>query len=87
MLDRPEGAVRDRVKGLVTEILRRNAIARPVGTADELVAVGLTSIDMVHLMLAVEVEFDLVIPRKDITPENFRSVASIERMIAKLVTA
>jgi acyl carrier protein len=36
-------------------------------------------------MLAVETEFDLTIPQSDITPENFRSVASVEALLARLL--
>jgi acyl carrier protein len=46
-----------------------------------LVDVGLTSMDMVNLMLGVESEFDFTIPQSQITPENFQSVKTLERMI------
>ena len=46
-----------------------------------LVDVGLTSMDMVNLMLGVEAEFDFTIPQAEITPENFQSVKTLERMI------
>jgi acyl carrier protein len=42
---------------------------------------GLTSMDMVNLVLAVESEFDLMIPETSITPANFRSVAAISTLI------
>ncbi len=45
----------------------------------------MSSIKMVNLMLAVEGEFDLSIPQNDITPENFRSVLSIEALLARLL--
>lgn len=45
---------------------------------------GLTSMATVKLMLAVEAAFDLEIPDADLTPENFRSVASIGRLVARL---
>jgi acyl carrier protein len=32
-------------------------------------------------MLAVEAEFDFTIPQADITPENFQSVATLERLV------
>ena len=44
----------------------------------------MSSIKMVNLMLAVETEFDLTIPQGDITPDNFRSVASVEALVARL---
>jgi acyl carrier protein len=37
-------------------------------------------------MLAVEVEFGITIPQSDITPDNFRSVASVEALVARLQT-
>ena len=45
---------------------------------------GLSSIKMVNLMLAVEIEFDLMIPQSDITPENFHSLATVEALLARL---
>ena len=48
-----------------------------------LVDVGLTSMDMVNLMLAVEAEFDFTIPQDEITPENFQSVKTLEPMIVR----
>ena len=44
----------------------------------------MSSIKMVNLMLALEAEFDLTIPQGDITPDNFRSVATIEALLARL---
>ena len=46
---------------------------------------GMSSIKMVNLMLAVEGEFDLTIPQQDITPDNFRSVTSIEALLERLL--
>ena len=37
--------------------------------------------DMVNLMLGVEAEFDFTIPQSDITPDNFQSVKTLQRMI------
>jgi hypothetical protein len=42
-------------------------------------------LNMVNLMISVEAEFDLMIPVEDITPANFRSIAAISRLIAKLL--
>ena len=67
---------------LVRDILRQNAIAAEVSPESRLVDVGLTSMDMVNLMLSVEAEFDFTIPQDQITPENFQSVKTLERMIA-----
>jgi acyl carrier protein len=73
--------VSDRILGLVKAILKQNAIAAEVLPDSKLVDVGLTSMDMVKLMLAVEAEFDFTIPQSDITPENFQSVETLERLV------
>jgi acyl carrier protein len=74
--------IRNRILALVKGILEQNAIAAEVTTEALLVDVGLTSMDMVNLMLGVEAEFDFTIPQDKITPENFQSVATLERMVA-----
>jgi len=84
MLDPGTGVPRDRLLALVKEILTKNSITRPVSTDDQFTEIGLTSIDMVNLMLAVEAEFDVMIPASEITPENFRSISTIETLIVRI---
>jgi acyl carrier protein len=69
---------------LVATILKRNGVERPIDAQADLVNQGLTSVDMVHLMLAIEAAFDITIPPSGLTPENFRSITTIEAMLAKL---
>jgi acyl carrier protein len=45
----------------------------------------MSSLKTVILMLALDREFGLTIPQSDITPENLSSVASIERMLIRLL--
>jgi acyl carrier protein len=73
--------VHGRILALVDGILRQNSIVAKVLPDSRLVDVGLTSMDMVNLMLGVEAEFDLTIPQSEITPDNFQSVSALERMI------
>ena len=73
--------VQSRLLALVKSILAQNAIVADLEPATRLVDVGLTSMDMVNLMLAVEAEFDFTIPQDDITPENFQSIKTLERMV------
>jgi len=40
---------------------------------------------MVNLMLAVESEFDLTIPERDMRPANFHTIARIEALVASLM--
>jgi acyl carrier protein len=74
--------VADRILALVKTILRQNAIVAEVHPESRLVDVGLTSMDMVNLMLSVEAEFDFTIPQGEITPENFQSIRTLELMVA-----
>jgi acyl carrier protein len=73
-----------RVTALVHQVAAPTLGARSLAADDPLTDRGLTSVDMVNLMLAVEAEFDIMIPAPEITPENFRSIATIEALVAKL---
>jgi acyl carrier protein len=73
--------VQNRILALIQAILQQNSIDAKVEPESRLVDVGLTSMDMVNLMLGVEAEFDFTIPQSEITPENFQSVATLQRMI------
>lgn len=72
------------VAGVVGRILEARSIAQPVKTHDDLREAGLTSLDMVSLVLSVESEFGIKIPEREITPTNFRSIATIETLVARL---
>ena len=74
--------LRNRITKLVKGILEQNSLSADVTPQAKLVDVGLTSMDMVNLMLSVEAEFDFTIPQSEITPENFQSVETLERMVA-----
>ena len=73
--------VRHRIVALIKAILAQNAIGADVRPEARLVDIGLTSMDMVSLMLGVEAEFDFTIPQAEITPENFQSVETLQRMV------
>jgi acyl carrier protein len=75
---------RERIAGLVRRILVERYIERPFSAEDDLREIGLTSLDMVNLVLAVESELSVSIPERDITPANFRSVSSIEALVTAL---
>jgi acyl carrier protein len=79
--------VQGRILALVKAILEQNAMATEVDLESRLVDVGLTSMDMVNLMLGVEAEFDFTIPQSEITPENFQSIRALELMIVNQLQA
>lgn len=79
-------SAKDRVAGIVLEILERRSVRHQISPDDDLQNVGLTSLDMVNLMLSVEAEFDLRIPDTDMTPRNFRSISAIDALVTTLLS-
>ena len=79
-----ETAANVTVTDVVRRILEARSIAQSVQSHDDLREAGLTSLDMVSLVLSVESEFGIKIPERDITPTNFRSIATIETLVARL---
>jgi acyl carrier protein len=73
--------VQNRILALVKTILKQNSIVSEVQPDARLVDIGLTSMDMVSLMLGLEAEFDFTIPQCQINPESFRSIKTLELMI------
>lgn len=74
-------SVADRTMSLAHAIAARHAIKPDFDKADALVDVGLSSLDLVNLMVAVEAEFDIMIPPASLTPKNFYSIETIARMV------
>jgi acyl carrier protein len=85
LLDRNGTNSTERVAQLVRQLMAKRSIDRPVDNDDVLSECGLSSLDMVNLMLAVETEFDIKIPDRDMTPSNFRSIAQIDKLVRALL--
>jgi acyl carrier protein len=81
----PQPPIRDRLLDLVEQVLGKPGAARTLPLDVRLSELGMSSVAMVHLMLAVEAEFAITIPQNDITPENFRSVTSVEALVERLL--
>ena len=81
----PQFPLRERLLGLVGQILGKPAAAGTLPVDVRLSELGVSSVAMVHLMLAVEAEFNISIPQSDITPDNFRSVLTVEAMVQRLL--
>jgi acyl carrier protein len=81
MLDRPN--LNNRIAEMVREVMMESAPAA-VGPNEDLRSMGLTSMGMVKLMMAVEVAFNISVPDDDLHPDNFRSVRAIEALVARL---
>jgi acyl carrier protein len=78
-------STRDRVSDIVLDLLARRSVDKAVLPEHDLRESGLTSLDMVNLMLAVEAEFDVRIPEAQMTPQNFRSVSAIDTLVGTLL--
>lgn len=82
-----ELTLRERLIALVRRILGPPAAHRLLPIDARLADLGMSSLKMVSLMLAMEVEFDIAIPQEEITPDNFVSIASVEAVIHRLRSA
>ena len=70
------------------ELLARRCDGRsraPILYDDDLREAGLSSLEVVNLMLAVEAEFGVTIPEVKMTPKNFSSISAIDALIASLL--
>ena len=86
MSDPSAQSVAERIMGVVQRLLAERSIDRAVGADDDLRLAGLSSLDMVSLVLSVEEEFGLMVPEASIMPANFRSIAAISRLVESLAT-
>jgi acyl carrier protein len=86
VLDRTKSSAAGRVNALVRQFLTKRSVDRTVGRDEDLTESGLSSLDIVNLMLAVEAEFDVKIPDRDMTPANFRTIARIDALVAMLLS-
>ncbi len=75
----------DRIAELVRQILAKRGLDRAVDHDANLNDAGLSSLDTVNLMLAVEAEFAVKIPDRDMTPANFRSIDGIDALVDRLL--
>ena len=80
----------DSAQARVAAVVRRLLADRSLNTAvkpdDDLRAAGLTSLDMISLVLAVEAEFGLLVPETHIKPDNFQSVTAISGLVTTLLS-
>jgi acyl carrier protein len=81
----------DPVLGQITAIVEAMLVKRggalAVAADQNLSEAGLTSLDMVNLMLAIEDEFGIEIPQRRMTPANFRTIAAIEQLVSNVALA
>jgi acyl carrier protein len=76
---------RERLIALVEPLIDAEVTVRPIPFDRNLSELGLGSVQMVDLMLAMEAEFDITIPVEFINPENFLSIASLTALVLELI--
>ena len=87
MADGSATTVRALIAGVIEALLAKRGGTTRLAADQNLSDAGLTSLDMVNLMLAIEDEFGIEIPQRQMTPANFRSIATIEALVSAAVTA
>ena len=80
----PGPSTRDRLRGLVTEILAMRTPISSFSDNDTLAELGIASIDMVTLLFSIENEFGVEVPQYEITADVFRSISTIDALIQRL---
>jgi acyl carrier protein len=73
---------RDRITAIAARMLLKRGVTTIPGSGDNLREAGLTSLDMVNLMLAIEAEFDIEIPQSAMTPDNFDTVVAMDALVS-----
>jgi acyl carrier protein len=84
MSDSNAQSVEERIAGVVHRLLAEHSLDRVVSADEDLRQAGLSSLDMVTLVLSVEEEFELMVPESSIMPANFRSITAIARLVDSL---
>jgi len=87
MSDLNDGSARDQIASLVQGLLVKRSGFVELSAEQNLTDAGLTSLDMVNLMLSIEDLFGIEIPQKRMTPANFRSIAAIEQLVSAVALA
>ncbi len=75
-------SAKDRITAIASRMLLKRGVNTIPGSGDNLRDAGLTSLDMVNLMLAIEAEFDIEVPQSAMTPENFDTVAAVDALVS-----
>jgi acyl carrier protein len=73
-----------RVAVLAQRAIGKQTVHQAISRDDDLHTQGLSSLGLVNLMLAVEEEFDVKVPDRDMTPVNFRTIARIAELVRTL---
>ena len=75
-------SAKDRITAIASRMLLKRGVTTIPGSTDNLREAGLTSLDMVNLMLAIEAEFNIEIPQSAMTPDTFDTIAAMDSLVS-----
>jgi acyl carrier protein len=81
----PGSLRRERLRRLVVGLIATTSPCRPFSDDETLTEIGVTSADMVALLLAVESEFGVEVPDHEIVADSFRSIDTMDGMMQRLL--
>ncbi len=79
-----QDSVEARILALAGTLLARRGLKPPSDPSARLKDAGLSSLELVNLMLAVEEAFDIFIPEDRMTPTHLESATSMARLVQEL---
>jgi acyl carrier protein len=77
----------ERITAIACLLLIKRGNTRTPLPDENLRHAGLTSLDMVNLMLSIEAEFGIEIPQSAMTPDNFETIRAIEALVSATAEA
>jgi len=76
--------VKHEIREILKQVAHLEAAVDTIGDADDLYDAGLSSLDTIQLMLALERQFDVEIPDEMLNRQLFRSIDTLADAIATL---
>ncbi|RQZ30809.1 acyl carrier protein [Burkholderia sp. Bp9017] len=83
----PEPHVKNEIRTILKHVAHLEAAIDSIGDGDDLYEAGLSSLDTIQLMLAIEKQFNIEIPDEMLNRNLFRSVDALAETIATLQRA
>jgi acyl carrier protein len=80
----PELHVKNEIRAVLKQVAHLEAAIDSIGDADDLYEAGLSSLDTIQLILALERQFNVEIPDEMLNRNLFRSIDSLADAIGTL---
>ncbi|AXF23707.1 acyl carrier protein [Burkholderia pyrrocinia] len=80
----PEQHVKNEIRTILKHVAHLEAAIDSIGDGDDLYEAGLSSLDTIQLMLAIEKQFNIEIPDEMLNRNLFRSIDALANTVATL---